>query len=268
MNHTAQDILNKIKKENIKPVSRFYFVLKHSVLWIPYIIVTIIGIFAFAGVLFAATHSGWEYREFLYPSTASFIFATLPFVWIIGFIFFSIFVVKALRSTHTGYRLSLRTILFGSMATSVILGYVLYEMDDFFKADSLIRYPVHQRERAMWNAPKEGRLVGFIEEVGKDSLIVRDMNGAIWNIDMRSLGTTTFPFVTTGSPVRFIGSSTNEYVFAACMVFPWEIGGMKRPENRPFPPKEAMLKAVAPSPECKEILDEIKKFRPRPLRFN
>lgn len=262
MNHTTQNILNKIKKDNIKPTSRFYFFLKHSVLWVPYVVVTFIGIVAVAGVLFAVTHSGWEYREFVYPDTSSFIFASLPIVWIITFSLFSVLVVKALRTTHAGYRLSLKTILFGSMVTSVVLGFVVYEIDDFFKVDSFIRYPVHDREKAIWDTPSEGRLIGFIEEIddiSAKSITVRDMKGDLWTIDISNLGTTTFPFIKEATPARFIGSSTDEHVFVACIVLPWEIGGVTRPERKMGGARK-MLNKSAVTPECKEILSTLRQF--------
>ncbi|MFA6608626.1 MAG: hypothetical protein WCT07_01835 [Candidatus Paceibacterota bacterium] len=255
-----QTILNKIKGENIKPRARWYFVMKHLALWFPGVLVTILGAISFAGVLFAFTHAGWEYREFVYPSLMDFFLAVVPFVWIISFTVFGSLIVKALRTTHKGYRLSVKKILLGSIVASLVLGVCIFYVDDAFKVDSIIRYPLHVREQGVWSSPEEGRLAGLIEEKYEDTLEVRGMDNTLWTIDMSGFGSTTFPFVEKGESIKIVGTSTVEGVFVACAVFPWDIGrfpGSPIKNNKHIRPQ--IKREQNNNPNCKVLLDNIKK---------
>lgn len=265
----SQTILHKIEQENIKPKAKWYFVLKHAVLWIPGILVTALGAVAVAGILYAATHSGWEYNEFIYKTKLDFFIAATPFLWVISFILFNSLIIKALRTTHLGYRLSAEKIIIGSFATSIILGSSGYFFDEKFEADSLIRYPVHMREKGLWSSPEQGRISGFVEKKYEESLLVRDDRNRMWIVDMSGFGSTTFPFLEEGKSIRILGTTTEsvlnnvavnkEYSFVACAVFPWEIGGKMR--GQMSPKGEFNRPKVRPNnknPDCKIILEEMK----------
>jgi hypothetical protein len=270
--HISKTILDKIEKENIKPRARWYFVVEHGVLWIPGALVTALGAVAVAGMLYAVAHSGWEYHEFIYASRVDFFVAASPFLWILSFVVFNSLIVKALRTTHLGYRLSAKKILLGSIGSSIILGSCSYIIDEKFDADSIIRYPVHIREEQIWTSPQEGRLMGRIEKKYEDSVIIRDKNNILWIIDMSGFGTTTFPFVVEGKSIRIIGTSTNESniigdddskgaTFIACAVFPWEIGGPVRTQLQPFRgnPSPKMRQLQNKNPDCAILLDHMKR---------
>lgn len=272
----SKTILNTIKKENIKPKSKWHFTLCHFVLWFPGVIVTTVGAIAVAGILYAIAHSGWEYNEFVYRSKFDFFFASAPFLWIISFILFSSLIVKALRTTHLGYKLSAKKIILGSFVTSILLGFFGYTVDEKLKVNSLIRYPVHIREEGLWSLPKEGRISGVIEQKYENFLTVRGKDNILWTVDISGFGSTTFPFVKEGESIRILGTSTeiiiideknNDHSFLACALFPWEIGERNK---RPRAPLPNMIKPkIHPdnkNPDCKVLLEEMKekmKFRER-----
>lgn len=269
--HISKTILDKIQKENIKPKARWYFVVEHGVLWIPGVLVTALGAVAVAGMLYAVAHSGWEYHEFIYASKIDFFVAASPFLWILSFIVFNSLIVRALRTTHLGYRLSAKKILLGSIGSSIIIGSCSYIIDEKFEADSIIRYPVHMREEQIWTSPQDGRLMGRIEKKYEDSMVVRDKNNMLWIVDMSGFGTTTFPFVVEGKSIRIIGTSTNEKTetgegeskgetFIACAVFPWELGSPVRPQIQPFRGNRSpkMRPPQNKSPDCSVLLDHMR----------
>jgi hypothetical protein len=277
--HISQNILNKIEKENIKPKARWYFVVEHAVLWVPGILVTSLGAIAIAGILYGVAHSGSEYKDFVYSSKKDFLIAAAPVLWILSFFLFNSLIVQALRTTHEGYRLSVKKIIFGSFAVSTILGASGYLLDEKFEVNSLIRYPVHVREEQIWLSPSEGRIAGRIEKKSDDELIVRDKNNTVWFVDMSGFGSTTFPFVEEGKSLRVIGTRSKEVikdqddegkngnVFIACAVFPWEIG---EPFHGPRPPRKnnqdlkPRILHTNQNPDCKIILDILRKFPPQP----
>lgn len=257
----SQIILNKIKGENIKPKARWYFVMKHAVLWMPGIIVTTLGAISVAGVLYAIEHTGSEYYEFVYPTKVSFILAAIPYMWVVSFIFFSSMTVQALRTTHEGYRFSAKNLLLGSLALSFTIGALLFFIDNRFNADSIIRYPIHEREQKIWSLPSEGRLSGFIEKEDDKSLTLRDKDNTVWNVDISGFSSDTLPpFVKEGNNVRIIGTSTDSYIFTACVVLPWDIGEFHRPAFLPSAPlhKPFMMHDKNKSLNCKVVLESMK----------
>lgn len=270
----SQTILHKIEKENIKPKAKWYFVLEHAALWIPGVFVTAVGAASVAGICYGVAHAGWEYRDFLYRSKMDFMIAAVPILWVISFTLFNSLIVKALRTTHLGYRLSVKKIMLGSVATSVVLGAGLYIVDEQFEVNSVIRYPVRAREMQLWTSPEEGRINGRIEKKYDTSLVIRDKDNVLWTIDMSGFGSTTFPFIEEGKSLRVIGTSTDEineskeeddsdetkeHTFVACAVFPWEIGEPVRKPAPPFmgvrPPKMRMQNK---NPDCKILLDAMR----------
>lgn len=265
----SQTILHKIEKENIKPKARWYFVLEHGILWVPGILVTLLGAVAVAGIVYAVMHSGWEYNEFVYKTKVDFLIATTPFLWVISFALFNSLIVKALRTTHLGYRMSAKKIIIGSFTTSIILGCSVYVFDEKFEVDSLIRYPVHIREKGVWSSPEQGRMSGIVEKKYEKALLVRDFENRLWIVDMSGFGSTTFPFVEEGKSIRVLGTTTEnisintdvnkEYSFVACALFPWEIGGRM---HKQIPPKgefnKPKFRLNNQNPDCESILEEMK----------
>lgn len=257
---TSQSILDTIKAQNIKPKARWYFVMWHAVLWVPTAVVTALGTMAFAGELYAVTHSGWEVREFIYPSQIEFLLATMPILWVSSFLLFGTFIVKAFRSTHAGYRFSVKSILLGSVLTSIIVGTAIFYLDKELEADSVIRYPIHERETALWDSPQKGRLAGTIEEIDEESIILRDKNNIAWTVDLSGFGTTSSPFVAVGKDVRVIGTNGDEvHEFIGCAVLPWEVGAFNRmPVPQDIKPMSKRMHLQNKNQNCVVLLQNIK----------
>lgn len=272
--HISQIILNKIEKENIKPKAKWYFVMEHAVLWVPGILVTALGAASVAGICYGIAHSGWEHRDFTYKSKMDFMIAAVPALWIISFALFNSLIVRALRTTKEGYKLSVTKIMLGSVGASIVLGIGLYSVDETFEVNSVIRYPVRAREMQLWTSPEEGRINGRIEKKYETSLVMRDKDNVLWTVDMSGFGSTTFPFVVEGKSIRVLGTSTyeidektedggsesKEHTFVACAVFPWEIG---EPIRRPAPPFASgdyrpKMRIQNKNPDCKILLDEMR----------
>ena len=271
--HISQIILDKIEKENIKPKARWYFAVEHAALWVPGILVTALGAASVAGICYGIAHSGWEHRDFTYKSKMDFMIAAVPVLWIISFALFNSLIVRALRTTKDGYKLSVTKIMLGSVGTSIVLGAFLYSVDETFEVNSVIRYPVRAREMQLWTSPKEGRINGRIEKKYEKGLVMRDKDNVLWTVDMSGFVSTTFPFIVEGKSIRIIGTSTDEvneknedegdenkeHAFVACAVFPWEIG---EPVRRPAPPfmgiKPLKMVMQNKNPDCKALLETMR----------
>lgn len=260
---TSTTIISAIKEKNIQPKSRMYFLITHAALWIPGILVTLLGAFAVAGILFASTHIGYEYKEFIYSTDKEFAIAVIPYIWVVSYILFSLLIVRALRTTHTGYKLSFPIILLSSFGVSMVLGTAIYIADSALRLDRVVRYPVHTREQKVWHSPLNGRLAGEILTKENETLMLIDKDGATWMVDISGLGSTTPPFIEVGNSVRVIGKNTEQFEFVACAVFPWDIGTFPRPM---IPPGEIYThtigtlqeKPFSGKEECAVLLEFLK----------
>lgn len=216
----SESIFAKIKADRISPTSKLHFRVVNSALWLPGILITLLGAFAVAGIIFGETHAGWEYRQFVNNSPLSLIMQALPIIWIILFVVFAGFIVKALRFTSRGYRYETKIILLSSFLISVILGSAIYIIDEQIIENKLLRYPTQRIQTVIWSRPEIGRLLGQIN-IGEDgSVVLIDATNKNWLLDTSEL--TSDDPLQDKQMVRIIGQQLTDGGFVACLVFPWE----------------------------------------------
>ncbi len=121
-NNLEKRILEKIKKEKIKPIPRWFFVLKNS------FFLSLFGISIFMGAL------SFSILFYIFSDNGAYIlekynFEKLKFAilfWLFILIFFLFLAIKNYRKTQNSYRYSLSTILNLNILLSLILGFVLF----------------------------------------------------------------------------------------------------------------------------------------------
>jgi len=220
--HNLKDnILGKIETENIKPTPQWHFAIRHSLLWIPGTLVTLVGACAWAGMLFGWQQASFvEYQRFIAPSKLRFLLETMPLIWVGSFLLFTAVIVHTLRLTTKGYRLGSRKILGSSLLISIIVGTLLYMVDLRWYRNPIIRYPVERQHRAIWSHPETGRIAGRID-IEDDVIILTDLNDKQWALDTSFLPTTTV--LTDGMMSRFVGRQIDDENFLICVVLPWNL---------------------------------------------
>ncbi len=250
----AEQILAKITQDNITPTTKAYFVMRDAMLWAPGISITIIGAFAWAGMIFNSTHSSFEYREFVAPGTMSFMAQELPIIWLILFLFFSLFVLKAFRQTKNGYRYSAFSVLSTSLILSCILGYGVYKSDALYH-NPLLRFPTERIQKKMWFNPAEGRIIGIVNQSPDGTFILTDSHNTSWVLDVHEAPFVS-QFMMVDSPVRIIGRVQPDTTFLVCMVLPMQIEKSKKQEI-----KKIQSHTISPFTQCDIILKEVREFR-------
>lgn len=252
-NKTIKDeVLERITAGNVKPTSKWYFTVRHAALWTPGILVTVLGSFAVAGMLFSAVHAGWEYRSFTRFTLVEFLREVVPLVWIGSFALFGILIVRSLRLTSHGYRYKTGIIMGTSLVASVILGSALFALDMTVKQNMLIRFTTERSQRMIWTSPEEGRLAGVVD-IDDGFIVLTDTTGKQWILDTSEL--LDGMLLVEGSSVRIVGETLDEDSFLTCLVVPWDLSPIKRDPGTPRRAKMLLPPSTQnASPRCVEIL--------------
>ncbi|MCX6703798.1 MAG: hypothetical protein NTV02_03895 [Candidatus Zambryskibacteria bacterium] len=232
----TQHILQKIEDEHITPIPRWRFVVHHTLLWVPGACVTLIGAFAWAGLLFGIEHAGLEYQS-IAASKLRLLVKTIPLIWATSFLLFTAVIVKTLRMTPKGYTFNSRKILGASLGISIICGTMLYIIDMRVYQNPIIRYPVLRQQKELWSHPESGRIAGLVS-IEDDGAFLTDLNGKEWLLNTVFLSTTTT--LRHETMFRIVGKKIDEDNFLVCAIFPWKLSSVS-PRKHLTPPQNIFV---------------------------
>lgn len=172
-----KNILEKIKKDHIKPLPRSAVLRRKYLMIILFLLLIGLGIFI---VSFFLSDISWL-GELLEMDTIYIILT-----WIIFIIFLWIFIYRDSRTIGTLYRYSMSKIV-GAIFSIMLIGWSLLYFSgiDHSIQTFLIRYTGYESIMSTytsWSKPEQWRLIGEIKEVRKDGLIITDFNEKNWNI--------------------------------------------------------------------------------------
>jgi len=226
-------ILEKIKKEHIKPKPRWEFLLKNYAIWIIFTSAVIIGSLATAVVIFMATHYNYVVTENFLTE----ILIKLPYFWFIILIVFILIAIYNLKHTKKGYKYNIFLIIFLSIISSLIIGSIIYafeggeQLEDIFYRRVPFYQKIMQYRGKMLLHPEQGVIPGVIIEINGDDIIVQDFRGTVWNI------TTSTEQLIIGQRIHLIGEMINELEFEIKKIEPWF-----KPHRRKNPIMQPRLK--------------------------
>ncbi len=228
-------VMDKINSEHLKPKSIWYFKIQHTILWIPGILVTVLGVLAFAGILYSIAHSGWQYRQYTHKNIIVFLTQMIPVLWIISILIFGVIITKITRITQNGYKYKTGIIMTLSFASSIILGLFIFILDMKIKNNPLIRFQTENYQKNIWSEPQKGRLAGIVI-FAEDFLVVEDFKGEQWIVDISEVYGDIDPLL-KGQNIRLLGKKDDMNNFIACKVLPWDLSPVrpvKSLENKDF----------------------------------
>lgn len=221
MNKLSDTLLKKIETENIEPKSKWAFLLKDGVVWGIGVASLFLGGLALAVIFSVLFNTDFSLGAQLGKPGLKLFFLVLPYIWVIllaGFILLTHF---QLRHTKRGYKYSLPVIVLTVLGGSLLLGIGLYQIgigqavdEHFVERSDLYRGAIQSRLDLVHN-PEEGRLAGRVEVSQEDSLVLKDLEGQDWVVDITEA---SLPFnrpIPEGAPIRIMGEYINEGVFEA-----------------------------------------------------
>jgi len=232
MKNISNDVLKKIKDNNIKPKPRWYFITKNYFVWLIFGISIILGSFAFSMVLFIIKQLDWDIYHYIGESFLKTVFISLPYLWLIFLILFIGVAYYNFIHTKRGYRFKFISILLISLIISVTLGAILYSNglsenlgNIFFEKIPYYNRLVYTCEK-QWMRPERGLLAGTIIEIGlpENSFILGDLNNNRWEIEASEAIWKGKISPATGLKIKLIGKLINDNYFKVLEIRPWQQG--------------------------------------------
>lgn len=212
-------IIQKIKNENLKPISRYIFLFRRVSVWFLLALSTIFGAYAFAFFFLKTLYIDFENWEYFADSYNMFLIENIPIIWVLLFVISLILIFYLFKKTNRGYKHSILLIGSISLIISFILGTLLSKT--FYGNVLMERF---ENERTVdWTNPISGRLSGEVLFVDDKYVLVRDIQDDVWNVDTSYLLDNSKYILFNNQMISIIGKYDYENNFTACQILPFDI---------------------------------------------
>ena len=220
MENSGQEILDKIKEQNIQPKKRWEFLFKNYLLWLAFGLAIFFGGLASSATIFIFQHATWvEMAPGFSPLKR--LWVNLPLFWLLSLSLFCFLAWYDFKNTKRGYKYHPLVIVLFSIVLSMLLGVAMYSLglgqkleEAFFRRVPLYKQMFRQGGR-MLVEPDKGHLAGIITNVDSSAITVEDFLGRSWII---STSTDEFQI---GQRVMLIGQMSDDDHFICENIKPW-----------------------------------------------
>ncbi len=190
MSDLSKKTLDQIETGNIRPYSIWRFRALKMLVWSMFVLSILTGSIGTAVAIFLVKNADWDlYRHFGH-SLAEFSLLILPWFWILFICMFTLFAYYYFRKTGRGYKLNTIRVIFLSISLSVAIGTVLSlttlpeKIESTFNKTLPWYTHMHRHRHTMWMNPEKGFLVGTIGQSTDTIIIITDLNGNTWQVDV------------------------------------------------------------------------------------
>lgn len=242
---TVDRLFERIDAEAITPTSKFSFIATEWGIWLVWVLTVIFGATALAISGYVTMSAQYALYEATHENFVTFMVAFMPYIWVFLFALMVYLSVFEIKKTKRGYRYD-TTLIVGSNIFFTFLGAVLlhqlglgYTLDKKLGEQIGMYMSFEKRQEMMWQMPTAGRLIGVLEPVPATAetevpiLNFKDKAGMLWRLSVEELSEHELVLLNRAVPVRLLGTTTSEFSFHVCGVFPWAQGrAMPRKEMR------------------------------------
>lgn len=234
---SSEKLIQAIKEQDVKPVPKWHFTLKNSLLWTGFLIAVFLGALAFSVVLFAIQQTDFNIISHLTHSRLELFLGLLPFVWIVFLVVFVGIAFFSIRHSKKGYKFTVAKLAGFSAALSILLGTLYFlaggasQLDKVFAANVGLYESIQEKKMKLWSMPEEGYLSGEIVNVSPDFFQLKDFKNKVWEITYEEAFIAPVVTLEKGEKVKIIGKISSDDVFIAEEVRPWG-GAGRRMQNR------------------------------------
>ena len=224
----TKKILNKIKKNKIKPKARWEFLLKNYSFWFSGLLSLFIGALAFSVIIFIIRNNDWDLFQYAGKSLGVFVLATLPYFWLLSLILFLAVAYYYYKHTKKGYHYKMSLIVTLVLILSVCLGTLFYSVGFGQALEQTFskRMPFYKHmmgtSRNFWLKAEEGRLAGMVTEIKtSDFFVLKDLNDKYWDVDARAAMQKGMIEIRSGNQIKILGKQVENNKFEAELIVPF-----------------------------------------------
>ena len=230
----ANKILDRIRKEEIKPTPRWFLSMKNAAIWLGFLIAVVFGGLAFSVILLAVQQTDFNITSHLSHTRLEMLLGLLPIVWLVLLLLFLGISIISIRSSWRGYKFSIFRLVTISTMMSISLGTLFFiaggsQRLEYAFALNLSTYEsINERKIQVWSNPTQGYLSGEIIRSNDQTLILEDFKKARWEVTYADAFIAPIVLLEPTEKIKIIGQMSGDQKFIAMEIGPW--GG---PENRP-----------------------------------
>ena len=234
----SEKLIQAIKEQEIKPVPRWRFTLKNSLLLGAFLLAVLLGALAFSVVLFAVQQTDFSVVSHLTHSRLELFLGLLPFFWIIMLIIFLVAAIYSIQYSPKGYKFTTAKLVGYSAALSILLGTLFFitggaqRLEHAFALNVSLYESVQEKKVQLWSMPEDGYLSGRIEEVGMGTIQLKDFQGKLWTVHHESAFMPPSVLLEHGEQIKLMGEMTGKGEFSAQEIRPWGGFGAGRGKGR------------------------------------
>jgi hypothetical protein len=224
----SKGILEKIKKEGIKPKSKWHFMLQDYVVWFVFALSIILGSLAFSIMLHFWGINDWDAYYRINNNLLEFALTTMPYFWLAGFVVFLVLGYHYLKHTKSGYRYEFVKIVALNLSLTFICGCILYsfgagkQFENEFAKHAPFYKDMRDQQQNVWLRPENGVIVGRVIriETDGDTFELDDPRRVVWTVDASKAVTFNGYMIKEGYMVKVFGIAGEGYFFTAQEIRP------------------------------------------------
>ena len=228
LDNIENKIINKIKKEKIKPLSKGIVLARKVLMWILISSLLLFSGLSISVLVLIVRFGDWDIYQYLGESPLSFFLLAFPYFWLLFVIAFFVIALIKTKKIEGAYRNSF--IYYGVIAIlATCLIAVLFSVGGAHKktetylADNSSWYRQLNYMRSAWDNPDKGLLSGVLSFSEDDVFFLTDFSGNDWEL----LFEDNFKgdvFLRNNRSVKLIGLIISDDVFLVSELRPWECG--------------------------------------------
>lgn len=225
----SNKVLDEIKDKNITPKPRWQFVSRDLLFWAAFSVSVGVGAVAVSAMLDRITSIDWDIYPQLGRGPVLHVFMSLPYLWVVVVVLFSLLAIYNFRHTKEGYRYRPVVVITTSVIISLVGGTALFLVGYGGKIDEcVVQRPSFaltiERPRDVWGQPERGLLAGEIEAIDDEEKSFRllDLAGEPWQV-LYFRAVYQIPLF-PDEQVKIIGEIIGDHLFEAAEIRPWRTG--------------------------------------------
>ncbi|MFC1615673.1 hypothetical protein ACFL21_00900 [Patescibacteria group bacterium] len=233
----SKNVLEKIKKEKLKPAPKWEFLLKKSFLWTLLVIVLILGGLMASVVIFHLNTGDWIFYQHQDKPFLRYVFEVLPYFWLLLFVLVIFVAYYDFKHTDKGYKYPLWIIFSAAIGICILIGSIFFGtgVGKRFENQMIQKVPFyremsHEKDLKKWNQPEEGFLAGELVHFVKEGEIeLESFDGKKWTVVFGKIDKPPIPPLEEGCILKTLGEQVDDNIFKAEVIMPWEKNLVKKP---------------------------------------